>query len=146
MSLRPRLGRPLEYEWERSEAAFKRAIELDPNEPQTRFFYSHLLACLCRAKEGDAQIRRALEIDPLNPVTQVLYGIQLGLTGKYEQALAQLTDAPVNPLASSGLTFVCFQLGRMSDGLQHYISYFELLGDREWSPRCRRMGVVRSRR
>jgi hypothetical protein len=61
----------------------------------------------------------------------VLYGIQLGLTGRYEQALAQLTNAPPNPLASAGLTFVCLQLGQMSEGLRHYVRYFELLGDGE---------------
>lgn len=120
-----------DFDWERAEASFERAIELDSNEPQARIFYSHLLAMLRRTEESDRQIRRALEIDPFNPFTQLLYGIQLGLTGRYEQAIEQVSQLPPNPLASHGLALPHFHLGRYPEGLRHYVRYFELLGDQE---------------
>ena len=120
-----------EFDWDRAEKAYRRAIELDPNEPQARIFYSHFLAMLRRVEESDEQIQRALEIDPYNPFTQLLYGIQLGLTGRYEQAIAQLEKVPPNPLAAFGLAFPSFHLGRTGEGLRHYVRYFELLGDEE---------------
>ena len=47
------------FDWPEAEAAYKRAIELDPNEPQARIFYSHFLAQLHRVEESDEQIARA---------------------------------------------------------------------------------------
>ena len=120
-----------EFDWERAEAAYRRAIELDPNEPQARIFYSHFLAMLRRGEESDVQIKRALEIDPFNPFTLLMHGIQRGLTGRHDDAIEQLAQVPPNPLASFALSWQYFKLGRMSEGLSHYGRYFELLGDRE---------------
>ncbi len=119
------------FDWERAEKAYKRAVELDPNEPQARIFYSHFLAMMRRKEESDAQIKRALEIDPFNPFTQMLYGIQLGLTGRHEKAIEQLGKVPPNPLGSFALSWQYFKLGKLSEGLRHYTRYFELLGDEE---------------
>jgi serine/threonine-protein kinase len=120
-----------EFDWGRAEEAYKRALELDPNEPQARIFYSHFLAMLKRTEESDEQMAKALAIDPFNPFTQLLYGIQLGLTGRHEDAIAQLMKVPPNPLGSFGLSWQYFKLGSLSQGLPHYIRYFELLGDQE---------------
>ncbi|MCH8148324.1 MAG: hypothetical protein IH987_10075 [Planctomycetes bacterium] len=116
---------------QRAEAAYERAIELDPNEPQARIFYSHFLAMMQRKEESDEQIKRAVEIDPLNPFTQMLYGIQLGLTGRYDEAFEQLANVPPNPLRSQALAVLDFNRGRLSEALKHYVQYFELLGDHE---------------
>jgi len=120
-----------EYDWERAEEAYKRAIELDPSEPQSRVFYSHFLAAMLRFDESDEQIERALEIDPLNPFTQMLRGAQLGMVGRPEQAIEQLAHVPENPLRSQMLAGQYSRLGRLSETLTHYAKYFELLGDRE---------------
>jgi len=120
-----------EFDWDRAEASFERAIALDANEPQTRIFYSHLLAMLRRTEESDHQIRRALEIDPFNPFTELLYGVQLGLTGRYAAALEQLASVPANPLGSLGMAIPHFHLGRYREGVRHYARYFEMLGDHQ---------------
>jgi serine/threonine-protein kinase len=120
-----------EFDWPKAEASYQRAIELDPNEPQARVFYSHFLAMLRRPKESDKQIRRALEIDPLNPFTQLLYGIQLGMTGRHHEAIEQLKKVPPNPLGEMAITWQHFSIGEFSEGLRHYIKYFEFLGDQE---------------
>jgi tetratricopeptide (TPR) repeat protein len=119
------------FDWDKAEEAFLRAIELDPNEPQARIFYSHFLAQLHRVEESDEHIARAMDIDPFNPFTQLLRGIQRGLTGRYQEAIEQLEVVPPNPLRSFGLSWQYFMLGDLPEGLRQYRSYFELLGDEE---------------
>jgi len=65
------------YNWEEGEAAFRRAIALNPSAADAHLFYSHLLTLLGRQEEGSEQMRLALELDPLNPFVRVLYGVQL---------------------------------------------------------------------
>ena len=119
------------FEWDRAEAAFRRATELDPNEPQARIFYSHFLAMMRRVEESDVQMRQALEIDPFNPFTQLLYGAQLGLTGRAGEAIAQLSGIPPNPLRSHVLAWQFVARDELDTALEHYRDYFQLLGDQE---------------
>ncbi len=120
-----------DYDWERGEASFKRAIELNPDEPQARIFYSHLLGLLRRVDESDIQIRRALEIDPHNPFTQMLHGAQRALVDRYEEGIAVLNSVPPNPLRSSMLAGMHLALGSPSTALRHQADYFAALGDSE---------------
>jgi serine/threonine-protein kinase len=117
------------WDWEAAERAYRRSIELDPNEPQSRVFYSHFLAMQHRAQESDEQIARAMEIDPFNPFTQMLRGIQRGLTRRHDQAIEQLNVVPPNPLRSFALSWQHLALGDAAEGLRHYREYFTLLGD-----------------
>lgn len=119
------------FDWDEAEKAYRRAIELDPDEPQARIFYSHFLAQLRRAEESDEQIARAIDIDPFNPFTQMLRGIQRGLTGRHQEAIEQLEVVPANPLRSFALSWQHFMLGDLSEGLRNYSDYFQLLGDEE---------------
>ncbi len=59
-------------DWTGAEAAFRRAIELDPRFMPARYWYGAyvLFYALGRTDEAIAEIRRALEIDPLSLVTQ----------------------------------------------------------------------------
>ena len=120
-----------DFDWERGEASFKRAIELDPNEPQARIFYSHFLAMMHRKEESDVQIERALEIDPFNPFTQMLHGIQRGLTGRHAEEITLLAKVPPNPLASFASAWAHYELGDHAKGLALYAQYFSMLGDTE---------------
>jgi tetratricopeptide (TPR) repeat protein len=120
-----------DFDWERGEASFKRAIELDPNEPQARIFYSHFLAMMHRKEESDVQIERALEIDPFNPFTQMLHGIQRGLTGRYAEEIAVLAKVPPNPLACFASAWAHYKIGDHAKGLALYAQYFSMLGDTE---------------
>jgi serine/threonine-protein kinase len=118
-----------DWDWERAEAAFQRAIELNPNEPQSRIFYSHFLAMLGRKVESDTQSKRALEIDPFNPFTQLLHGIQRGLVGSLDEQITELGKVPPNPLASLMLSWSHYRLGMMAEGLRHHSQCFAMLGD-----------------
>jgi TolB-like protein/Tfp pilus assembly protein PilF len=56
-----------EYDWEGSERAFRRAIELNPNYAFAHDQWAIGLAFLGRYDESIAASRRAAELDPLNP-------------------------------------------------------------------------------
>jgi len=64
-----------EFDWEKAEAAFKRSLELNPNDARCRAYYSHLLFILRRSEESTYQAKLALELDPLNPLILSLCGI-----------------------------------------------------------------------
>jgi len=120
-----------EFDWDRAEEAYLRAIELDPNEPQTHIFYSHFLAMMRRVPESDREIDRAIEIDPFNPFTQLLHGAQLGITARQTEGLERLATVPANPLRSHMEAWFNLSLGNIEEGLSHYVQYFEMLGDEE---------------
>ena len=67
----------LRYNWEEGDAAFQRAIELNPSFAEAHMFYSHYLTLMGRIEEGTEQMRLALELDPLNPFVRGLHGAQL---------------------------------------------------------------------
>jgi tetratricopeptide (TPR) repeat protein len=78
-----------EWDWKGAETAFRRAIELSPNYPDARAFYSHFLNMMRRPEEAMAQIERALELDPLSALFQAFYGVDLMIVRRYDDAIAQ---------------------------------------------------------
>jgi tetratricopeptide (TPR) repeat protein len=75
------------YNWEEGNAAFQRAIELNPSFAQARMFYSHFLTITGRIEEGTEQMRLALELDPLNPFVRALHGAQLFMADDLQGSL-----------------------------------------------------------
>jgi len=80
----------MDWDWEGGEADFRRAIELNPNFPDPRAYYSHLLNILKRPEEAAPQINRALELDPLNGLFQAMYAMDLMFARRYDEAIAFL--------------------------------------------------------
>jgi TolB-like protein/tetratricopeptide (TPR) repeat protein/predicted Ser/Thr protein kinase len=80
------------WDWEGAETEFRKAIDLNPNYPDPRAYYSHLLNILGRPKEATAQIERVLELDPLNSLFQALYGMDLMYARRYDDAIALLRN------------------------------------------------------
>jgi TolB-like protein/Flp pilus assembly protein TadD len=62
----------LDWNWPKAEAAFQRAIELDPNLAMGHRMLGILLASMTRHEEARAAIRRARELDPLYVMHQSL--------------------------------------------------------------------------
>jgi len=82
-------------QWAESEKSFRRAIELDPNDSQTRGDLSiWLLWPLGRIEEAVQQMRLAAKVDPLSSITQERLGIVLLCAGKYEEAAAHCAGSP----------------------------------------------------
>lgn len=56
-----------DWDWDAAEGSYRRAIELNPNEPGTLHDHGWLLITRGAFDEGLAQIRRAQELDPVSP-------------------------------------------------------------------------------
>jgi len=82
----------LRYNWEEGDAAFQRAIDLNPSYAEARLLYSHYLTLVGRAEEGSEQMRLALELDPLNPFVQGLYGVQLCMIDDLQGCIRVIED------------------------------------------------------
>ena len=82
-----------DWDWEGGEKAFLRALELNPNYPDARVYYSNLLCCMGRADEALEQGKRALELDPLNSLFMGIYANTLSLSGRFDEAIVQARNA-----------------------------------------------------
>ena len=61
-----------EWDWPAAEAAFRRAIDLDPSYSLVHLILAHLLSQTGRHAEAEPFMRRARELDPLNPLSYAL--------------------------------------------------------------------------
>jgi TolB-like protein/DNA-binding winged helix-turn-helix (wHTH) protein/cytochrome c-type biogenesis protein CcmH/NrfG len=79
-----------DWDWEGSERAFRRALELDPGASDAHYRYAHLLAARGRFDEAIAECRRALELDPLGGPAGHFLGRIYYFARRYDEAIAQL--------------------------------------------------------
>jgi TolB-like protein/Tfp pilus assembly protein PilF len=79
-----------EWDWEGGEAAFRKAIEINPNYPDARAPYAAFLAIMERPEEARAQIDRALELDPLNVVSRIMNANVLSYERRYAESIEEL--------------------------------------------------------
>jgi eukaryotic-like serine/threonine-protein kinase len=78
-----------EWDWAGSEAAYRRALQLDPNSATAHHWYGMHLVFRGRGDEGIDHVRQARELDPLSlTINQALGGV-LSFTGRYDEAIAQ---------------------------------------------------------
>ena len=61
-----------EWDWPAAEAAFRRAVDLDPSYSLVHLILAHLLSQTGRHAEAEPFMRRARELDPLNPLSHAL--------------------------------------------------------------------------
>jgi TolB-like protein/Tfp pilus assembly protein PilF/predicted Ser/Thr protein kinase len=125
----------LEWDWEEAEIAFRRAIELNPNYPDVRAYYSHFLFIMHRPEEAMVQIERALELDPFNPLFQSLYGADLMIMRRYDEAIEQLRKAlktvPNHGVALDTLGLVFHQKRMYEKSLEQRKAYYASMGFEE---------------
>ena len=81
------------WDWARAEREFQRAIDLNPNYPNSHHWYSTLLAHLGRFDEAVSEANRALELDYFSPATGAQVGQVLYRARRYDQAIASLRKA-----------------------------------------------------
>jgi serine/threonine protein kinase/tetratricopeptide (TPR) repeat protein len=77
--------------WSESEAEFRRAIELNPNNASAHYFYGFILLMPeNRIDQALEEFRIALSLDPLSPIVNMNYGLTLMVAHRYPEAIAQL--------------------------------------------------------
>lgn len=79
-----------DWDWEKLEEDFQRAIELNPAEAIVYYWFGEFLMSRGRPEEAIAVTRRAHEIDPLSPVIGASLGMILYLARRYDEATATL--------------------------------------------------------
>jgi tetratricopeptide (TPR) repeat protein len=77
----------MEWDWEKSEKEFLKALAINPSFAEARVFYSHLLCILQRFDEAVPQAQLALELDPLNPNLRIWASVALLAVGDFKSAL-----------------------------------------------------------
>jgi TolB-like protein len=80
----------LDWDWEGAEAAFRKAIEINPNYADARAFYAGFLYTMERPEEARTHMERALQLDPFNLMFRALNGGQLHTERRYAEAIEQL--------------------------------------------------------
>ncbi|MGH7468664.1 MAG: tetratricopeptide repeat protein [Longimicrobiales bacterium] len=107
------------YDWPAAEAAFKRAIELNPSGADAYALYGRLCAALERYDEAIALQQRARELDPL--AHRVDLATTLLRAGRYDQAIAYAANAVEldadHDRARATLGWAYFLSGRTGAGL-----------------------------
>ena len=79
-----------DWDWQAAERQFMRALEINPNSPEARFGYAHLLSNTLRHERAIAEIRRAMELDPLSLRHNAVEGQILFFAGRPDEALERL--------------------------------------------------------
>ncbi len=78
-----------DWDWAGAEAAFRRALALDPNDSDIHYRFSHLLVATGRLDEAAAECRRALDLDPLSTNVGHNLGRIYYFARQYDRAIEQ---------------------------------------------------------
>jgi adenylate cyclase len=82
-----------EWNWTASESAFKRAIELNPNNSEAHGYYSWLLAPMGRTDQAVVEARRSLQVAPFSSLANFLVGSIFVFSRQWDPAIEQLLNA-----------------------------------------------------
>ena len=112
-----------EWEWEKAEKEFQRAISLNPNHADANLFYAWYLLAMGRTEEAQKSIDRALELDPLAMLAYLTASDVLYMSRQYDQAIAHLEKTldlgRNNPLALSRLGWSYLQKGMITEAISY---------------------------
>jgi len=98
------------WDWDAARASFKRALELDPNDPRTLLRYSFLLDILGEIDEEVAISKRLVELDPLSADVWNSYALLELARGHHAEARTLVARAlaiyPDSAMAGSTLASI----------------------------------------
>ena len=92
-----------EWDWKKSEEAFRKAIKGNPNHVLSHAYYSHLLMQQLRFEEAFEELETAVALDPKNPLVLSLYAVVSMHHGDLDKALELLQQAKELQQRPSGL-------------------------------------------
>jgi len=81
-----------EWDWEKGEREFKKALEINPNDAMSRIYYAHLLFILKRHDEAYFHSQMAAELEPMDPLVLALSAM-VDEHGRIPQALEKCKKA-----------------------------------------------------
>ena len=106
-----------DWNWAGAESEFRRSIELNPNYPDARQWFSHLLLARGRTTEALAEAHKALTLDPLSLSVNTHLGHHYVQTRSYDAAITHLRQTlEMYPSAEQ----VHFWLGRAYEAKKQF--------------------------
>ncbi len=116
-----RIKQQIDFDWTGADASFRRAVELEPGNPETLWLAAFSVTILGRLDEALQLTRRAVELDPLNARSWEGVGEIEFREGKLDEAEADLKKAhelrPDDFLSSTFLSEIYVMQGRPQDAL-----------------------------
>jgi tetratricopeptide (TPR) repeat protein len=129
--------RHYDWQWEEAEREFRRAIELNPNYPLARLWYSQMLSSRGRFDESLREAYIGRELDPFSLIMNTNVGWMLDLAGRHQEAVDHLTRTlefdPDYPQVHKRLSDALANVGRLDAALQHARRFAELTDRSPWS-------------
>ena len=127
-----------DWDWEGAEAAFKRAIELNPNYASAPHWLAMCLMARARFAEAIQAVQHALALDPQSPYVKLNVAYVLYVSRQYDRALEAYSDAleahPNAALIRALRGAVYVQLGRFEEGISDIELATEMLEGRNLIP------------
>jgi tetratricopeptide (TPR) repeat protein len=124
-----------EWNFPGAEAAFRRAIQLNPNNADAHFFFSDFLISMHRSEEWKGEIEATLELDPANFFVKCFYGWHLVYLQRCGEAISLLRRVlqtePNFASAHLGLWGAFYRSGMHEEALAEAKVFFTVLGDRD---------------
>jgi TolB-like protein len=115
------LVRQIEWDWEGADAAFRKAIEINPNFAGARAAYAYLLSTMERPVEARAQMDRALALDLYNPMLRGMNAHILCDDRRYAECIEEYEAAvriePDYPVAQMSLAWAYHDNGDYDQAL-----------------------------
>jgi tetratricopeptide (TPR) repeat protein len=137
-----------EATFEGAEAAYRRALQLDPSLANALTNLGNLMFKRAQHTEAEGFYRRALAIDPEQPEAFYNLGFLLYDRGEIPEAIASfkraLASDPSFADAHFNLAMAYHDAGRGKDARQHWEAYLRLDPDSQWAEIARRHLRARS--
>ncbi len=123
----------IEWDWEKSEREFLKALAINPNDATARVLYAQLLCVLQRTDEAIMQGRLALDLDRLNPAVKMWYSAVLICAGDFNTALALaeevLDNDPESYLANAGIQIAanyCKEYDKLINAEKYFLRMYHV--------------------
>ncbi len=108
-----------DWDWAGAEAAFERALALDPGYATAHHWHGMLLAARGRVTEAIAALERAQQLEPLSVAINTDLGLVLYLARRYDEAVQQYRAAiDLDPTFTDAQTGILMAYGEMGMPLQ----------------------------
>jgi TolB-like protein/Tfp pilus assembly protein PilF len=124
-----------DWEWEASEQAFQRALEINPNLAMAHYHLSWFHYLFGRMDEAIEEHKLAQEVDPLTPLHTAWLGELYRVAGRYEEAIAESQRAleinPNYPIAFRVLGDTYLDMGRIEEAIATHQRMLEVAP--QWS-------------
>ena len=100
------VARMIDWDWDAAGASYRRALEINPADADTRGSYASFLVGMGRAEEGMAQSQRSLEQEPVSPSVNLRLTMQYSHAARFEDVIRQAQRSlELDPKSTTSISF-----------------------------------------